>query len=168
MQHNSPARAAAATAVAVLAMAGSSMAPARAADRYLDGVYRIEFHGARQAYNTATAPSVETSASYRFNTNCSDGQCIATGTQLSSTDRGPFDRPTVTLYWAGLAWRLSESMETPCPGGTGTRQQELMWSLTPQRSSPVLPGARSIMPSTTCFGDATGYVVQPMLATPMT
>lgn len=168
MPHKSPARAAAVTAVAVLAMAGLSMAPAYAADEYLDGVYRIDFRGASQAENTAPAPTVDTSATYRFSTNCSDGQCIATGTQLSSTEHGTFDRPTVTLYWAGLAWRLSETVETPCPSDGGTRRQELMWSLTPQRGSAVLPGARSIVLSTNCFVDATGYVVQPMLATPMT
>ncbi|SEA60784.1 hypothetical protein SAMN04488580_103429 [Mycobacterium sp. 283mftsu] len=167
MPHRKPTRTMAATAAAALAMIGSSMAPAHAADEYLDGTYRIDFHGAAQAYTTAPAPTVATSATYRFTTNCSDGQCVATGMQLSSTDHGIFDRPTVTLYWAGLAWRLSESMETPCPGGAGTRSQEMTWSLTPQRGSDVLPGARSLMPSTTCVGDATGYIVEPMLATPI-
>ncbi len=166
MPHNNSAKAAAATTVALLAMVGSSIAPAHAADEYLDGVYRIDFRGTTQAYNNAPAWTADSSATYRFSTNCSDGQCIATGTQLSSSEHGNVDRPTVKLYWAGLAWRLSESLETPCPGGAGTRQQELMWALTPVSGSNVLPGSRSIIPSANCSGDGAGYVVQPMLATP--
>ena len=145
----------------------SMIATARADDQFLNGEYRIDFHGAFRTYNTVRAPTIETSATYRFTTNCTDGNCIATGTLLSSTEDGIFVRPTVTLYWAGLAWRLVESIDTPCARGAGTRSQELIWSLTPQRGSDVLAGVRSITTTRVCAGDDAGLVVEPALATPV-
>ena len=162
------ARAAVSTALVVSGLALASAAPAQAADQYLDGVYRVDFQGTYQTYNAVRAPTADVSATYRFDTECTGDTCFATGARLSSSQEAVYVPAKVTLYWAALAWRLLENVDTPCPDGTGARSQELMWALTPNRGSDVLPGQTSVKTTSTCRGDARGVVVQPILATPVT
>jgi len=158
----------AASALVVGGLGLASAAPVQAADQYLDGVYRIDFNGARQMYNTIVAPTADTSATYRFSTTCAGEPCVAAGALLSSSQEAVIARPSVTLYWVGLAWRLEENVDTPCPDGAGTRSQKLMWALTPTPGSDVIAGQASVKTTSMCRGDARGVIVQTLLATPET
>ncbi|GAY13312.1 hypothetical protein [Mycobacterium sp. shizuoka-1] len=151
----------------VLALSGALvLAPAAGADEaFWGGWYKITFHTDQKSGTSIAATQQETpyTASYKINTDCSSGSCIA------SVLDGPTPKDnaaqTTTFTWTGSTWMRSNSWRWDCtlPDGTITYDPaNSVTTYTPQPDGSLSGTFQTTIDS----GPCQGTVAIPLTAVP--
>jgi len=151
-------------AAVILFLAASPLAAADTAPNW-DGWYKLTFHTDQKSGTSMAASQAETpyTASYKFATDCSSGQCVA------SVEDGPTPKnnvaSTTKFDWTGTQWSRSSSWRWDCQLKDGTITFDPATSITTYTPQPdgSLTGT---FQTTINSGECQGTISIPVTATP--